>query len=220
MASTSGPAGAGAGAPAADSASASSAVSAPLSTRLREQIEFYFSDSNFRRDKFLRAKAAEDSDGYVSLALIATFARVKALTGRVEDLADALETSDHLELRDDRAAIRRVRPLPEEDDSERRSVYVKGPFPSTATLDDMQTFARAYGDVRRTLLRRARTNAKPFKGSIFVEFATEEQAKDFLAKAAAGEVVYNGKPIARAESFRGYFERKRAERDAQKAKAG
>jgi hypothetical protein len=46
----------------------------------RRQIEYYFSDSNFRRDKFLRAKANEDADGYVALTVLLTFNRVKALT--------------------------------------------------------------------------------------------------------------------------------------------
>jgi hypothetical protein len=31
--------------------------------KVRQQVEFYFSDANFRRDKFLQAKAAEDPEG-------------------------------------------------------------------------------------------------------------------------------------------------------------
>jgi len=38
-----------------------------------KQVEFYFSDSNFPRDKFLRAQAALDENGYVSIETISTF---------------------------------------------------------------------------------------------------------------------------------------------------
>lgn len=37
-----------------------------LEARIREQVEYYFSDSNFRRDKFLRGKADEDPQGCTS----------------------------------------------------------------------------------------------------------------------------------------------------------
>lgn len=92
--------------------------------RILNQIEYYFSDSNFRHDKFLRGKAAEDSDGYVPLTVIATFNRIKTITTDVEVIAKALESSTELELSSDRTAVRRTRALPEDDDSEQRSVYV------------------------------------------------------------------------------------------------
>lgn len=99
-------------------------TSPDLDAKLVKQIEYYFSDSNFRHDKFLRAKAAEDSDGYVALTVLLTFNRVKAMTGDVEVIAKALEASTTLELSSDRTSVRRTAPLPEEDNSQQRSVYV------------------------------------------------------------------------------------------------
>ena len=43
------------------------------------QVEFYFSDSNLPRDKFLNEKVAADPDGFVDIALLCTFSRMKAL---------------------------------------------------------------------------------------------------------------------------------------------
>jgi hypothetical protein len=42
------------------------------------------SDSNFRRDKFLREKAAEDADGFVPLPTLLTFNRLKALAATLQ----------------------------------------------------------------------------------------------------------------------------------------
>ena len=45
----------------------------------RPQIEFYFSDSNLPRDAFLLSAVEEAPDGFVSLALICTFSRMRSL---------------------------------------------------------------------------------------------------------------------------------------------
>jgi La domain len=45
----------------------------------RLQIEFYFSDSNLPRDAFLLSAVEEAPDGFVSLALICTFSRMRTL---------------------------------------------------------------------------------------------------------------------------------------------
>jgi hypothetical protein len=81
------------------------AASPAVLARLREQLEFYFSDANYRKDKFLRAKAAENSDGFVPLAVIATFQRVRAATAHVQHLREALEGSAALEVSADGATI-------------------------------------------------------------------------------------------------------------------
>lgn len=73
------------------------------------QVEFYFSDSNFRHDKFLRLKASEDSEGYVPLSVLLTFNRLKALGATQADVADALEDSMTLEVDSNKAAVRRVK---------------------------------------------------------------------------------------------------------------
>ena len=39
------------------------ADSSGLQAKIKSQVEFYFGDSNFRRDKFLRAKADADPQG-------------------------------------------------------------------------------------------------------------------------------------------------------------
>ncbi|KAG0478421.1 hypothetical protein HPP92_013140 [Vanilla planifolia] len=45
------------------------------------QVEFYFSDSNLPRDKFLRTTMEQSEDGLVSLALICSFSRMRGHLG-------------------------------------------------------------------------------------------------------------------------------------------
>jgi hypothetical protein len=69
-----------AAAPAPVPAPAAAPPSDALKEKVKKQLEFYFSDANFRRDKFLREKANSDPDGYVPITVLLTFNRLKALT--------------------------------------------------------------------------------------------------------------------------------------------
>ena len=44
------------------------------------QVEFYFSDANICKDKFLLKHVKRNKEGYVSLKLISSFKRIKHLT--------------------------------------------------------------------------------------------------------------------------------------------
>lgn len=57
-------------------AAASAGLSLPAAVTPRQpllQIEFYFSDSNLPRDKFLSERVAADPEGYVDIALLCIF---------------------------------------------------------------------------------------------------------------------------------------------------
>jgi hypothetical protein len=182
-------------APAAEAAPAAApAASAELLSKIRQQVEYYFSDANFRRDKFLRGKVAEDADGFVQLPVLLTFNRLRSLTESAEVIASALEDSSELELSGDRAAVRRVKPLASEDDSDKRTTYVKGRFHADATLDELIEFFNKHGKATRVQMRRFRATGRPadasnFKGSVFVEWASPEEAERFLAAVRRGEIV-------------------------------
>jgi len=47
---------------------------------IAEQVEFYFSDANITKDKFLLKHVKRNKEGFVSLKLVASFKRVKHLT--------------------------------------------------------------------------------------------------------------------------------------------
>lgn len=67
-----------------------------LKEYIRNQIEYYFSEDNLNRDFFLRRKM--DPEGYLPVALIASFHRVQALTNNVALIVDAISSSNKIEL--------------------------------------------------------------------------------------------------------------------------
>lgn len=157
-----------------------------------DQVEFYFSDSNLPHDKFLLGEVGGSQNRPVKIEVIHRFKRMRHFQP-FEAVVEALRQSTFLELTDDDTSIRRKEPLPEslndgpdpdairvfEDRAMPRSVYVKGfgeEVPSTQF--DIEAFFAPYGPTNAVRLRR--TDQKLFKGSVFVEFETEELAKAFL----------------------------------------
>lgn len=69
---------------------------------IRKQIEFYFSDSNFRKDAFLRSAAESDPEGFVPLSVLLTFNKLKSLSTDVEVILDAVKSSESVVISEDR----------------------------------------------------------------------------------------------------------------------
>ena len=157
------------------------------------EIEFYFSDSNLLTDKFLFEKVEGHKNIPVPIEIIHSFKRMQHFQPR-SAIVDALKESTSLSVVEDDTAIQRKEALPEdvtgksidevqkvyEDGSMARSVYVKGfGDEESKTQFDIEAFFANHGPTNGVRLRRA--TDKSFKGSVFVEFDSEETAKSFLA---------------------------------------
>ncbi|KAL1988904.1 hypothetical protein VTN96DRAFT_6893 [Rasamsonia emersonii] len=160
---------------------------------IRKQVEFYFSDSNLPMDRFLLSKVGGSKNRPVDLTLIHSFKRMRHFQP-FSAIVEALKSSETLELTDNDTKVRRKVPLPEsvdenldpnvikvfEDKAMSRSIYAKGFGPEEpSTQFDIEAFFAAYGPTNAVRLRR--TPDKIFKGSVFVEFDSEETQKKFLA---------------------------------------
>ncbi|RMZ79962.1 hypothetical protein DV738_g3089, partial [Chaetothyriales sp. CBS 135597] len=160
---------------------------------IRKQVEFYFSDGNLPYDKFLLSAVGGSKNKPVELATIHSFKRMRHFQP-FSAIVSALKESTLLELTDNDTCVRRKEPLPAEfdngpapnavrifeDRAMPRCVYAKGfgeEVPSTQF--DIEAFFAPYGPTNAVRLRR--TEDKLFKGSVFVEFATEDLAQAFLA---------------------------------------
>jgi len=145
-----------------------------ISHKLKAQFEFYFSDSNYPKDKFLRAKASEN-DGYIPIALLATFKRIKSISEDIGHITAVLKSIDDLEMKDD--CVKRKRPIPEKDLSLSRSVYAKG-FPGEETGVSIDTITEVFSKYGRVLsVRQLRTHKeKKLKGCAYIEFSSDEEA--------------------------------------------
>lgn len=144
---------------------------------MRKQVDFYFSDANLRRDSFLRGKM-KDGGGFVELALLLQFNRLRALKcTQVDHLVQAIQKSDLLVLSDDMLRVRRDfdKAPQEEVDPLLRIVYLEG-LPLHCGIDDLTVFCSQHGRVRFIELPRRRETREPM-GFCFVEYATEAEAQ-------------------------------------------
>lgn len=159
-------------------------VDPSLTEKIIKQIEYYFSDVNMSKDKFMQEEIQRDS-GWVNLDVLTKFNRLKILTTDFKVILEALKqsTTNLLEIDEENNKIRRAKPLPEnlsefETSLKQNTVYVKG-FPATTTLDDLYAFFEPHGKVLQIFMRRFPTT-KQFKGSVFVTFETSEQVKQLM----------------------------------------
>uniref|UniRef100_A0A0E0NHM4 La protein 1 n=1 Tax=Oryza rufipogon TaxID=4529 RepID=A0A0E0NHM4_ORYRU len=160
------------------------------------QVEFYFSDSNLPRDKFLRETVEQREDGLVSLALICSFARMKSHLGldaavkpetvpeeTVLAVAEVLRRSQMLRISEDGKMVGRASELLKADEIieqvDSRTVAAS-PLPYNVKLEDVQSFFAQYAKVNSVRLPRHIANKKHFCGTALVEFSEEEKAKSVL----------------------------------------
>ena len=157
------------------------------------QVEFYFSDSNLLTDKFLFTKVEGHENMPVPISTIHSFKRMRHFQP-LSAVVDALKESTVLNVVEDDTAIQRKTPLPEglvgkpmveiqkvhEDKSMARSIYAKGfGEEQPSTQFDVEAFFARFGSTNSVRLRRSYLGT--FKGSVFVEFDSEETQNAFLA---------------------------------------
>ncbi|KAJ9636839.1 hypothetical protein H2199_007833 [Coniosporium tulheliwenetii] len=160
---------------------------------IRKQVEFYFSDSNLIQDKFLLDLVRGHENRAVPIKVIHSFKRMRHFQPYSAVVA-ALRESSILDVTAD-DEIRRKTPLPEEvgkdvddekikifeDKAMPRSIYAKGfGEEGPSTQFDIEAFFMPYGPTNQIRLRRTWQD-KTFKGSVFVEFDSEDTQKAFLA---------------------------------------
>ncbi|KAL1883779.1 hypothetical protein VTK73DRAFT_8315 [Phialemonium thermophilum] len=153
--------------------------------KIRAQVEFYFGDSNLPTDKHMWNLTGGPENKAVPLKEICAFKRMRRFQP-YSAVVSALRDSKTLEIsgpEGEEVVKRKKAYVPASDNAQARmaaSVYVKGFGDEEPTTQfDIEAFFAPYGPVNAVRLRR--TNENLFKGSVFVEFQTEELAKKFLA---------------------------------------
>uniref|UniRef100_A0A0D9VI60 HTH La-type RNA-binding domain-containing protein n=1 Tax=Leersia perrieri TaxID=77586 RepID=A0A0D9VI60_9ORYZ len=181
---------------AAASATVASSIEEAKAKSVLRQVEFYFSDSNLPRDKFLRETVEQSEDGLVSLALICSFSRMKSHLGldaavkqetvpeeKVLAVAEVLRRSPVLRVSEDGKRVGRASELLKPDEIieqvDSRTVAAS-PLPYNVKLEDVQSFFTHYAKVNSVRLPRHIANKKYFCGTALIEFSEEEEAKSVL----------------------------------------
>ena len=162
--------------------------------KIRQQLEFYFCDLNVNQDKYLRG-IIDTNEGYVPIETILGFVKMKELGCSKADIISAVESSTQLLLNEDKESIKRKTPIPTDEEVNKKSLFVKS-FPKDATYESIyhciEQFAKV--DAMRMNFNRM-PNGAVFNGTIFVEFANEEEKEKFKAANATYEgVALENKP--------------------------
>ncbi|GAB2284855.1 hypothetical protein Dimus_019308 [Dionaea muscipula] len=173
------------------------------SKKVIRQVEFYFSDSNLPRDKFLKQTISESEDGLVSLALICTFSRMRGHLGlgevkpedisedTVKPVANTLRTSSFLKVSEDGKKVGRAIELakPEEliQQLDNRTVAAS-PLPYDVKHENVESFFAQFAKVNSVRLPTHVYAKKVFCGTALIEFAEEEDAQKILKQS----LVYDG----------------------------
>ncbi|CAG5125746.1 unnamed protein product [Candidula unifasciata] len=88
-----------------------------LKQKVISLVEFYFSDESILKDAFLLKHVRRNRFGFVSLKLITSFKKMKALTRDYHVVAYCLKASGKLELNEECTKVRRKDPLPDYDET-------------------------------------------------------------------------------------------------------
>lgn len=147
--------------------------------KIRKQVDFYFSDANLRRDKFLQKKLKEGED-FVELKTILQFNRIHALKCRkLADLACAIQRSSMLVLSEDKKKVGRAKAPIKDVDTVPLTVYVEG-VPLKLSIDDLTAFFARHGVVHLVDRPRHPQTREPL-GHCFVEYASAREAEVAVA---------------------------------------
>lgn len=144
---------------------------------LKKQMEFYFSDVNISKDRFMNNLLQESP--YVDLTVFLNFNKIKSMTTKVKDIANALQTSELLKVTEDGTKVFRTTQPQQKENSDECTIYVEQ-IPVDADHSWLIDIFQAYGPIDYVSIPRYKRSHKN-KGFAFVEFKDPDSAKNALA---------------------------------------
>ncbi|XP_062527560.1 la-related protein 7 isoform X3 [Bombyx mori] len=140
--------------------------------KILKQMEFYFSDANLTKDRYLGELVKNDP--YVALEVFLKFNKIRSMTQDIVDIAKAMKHSTMLELSEDKLKVKRKTSVISYD-ADARTVYVES-IPVTASRDWLERVFSDFGTVVYISLPKFK-NTQKIKGYGFIEFNTTEEAQ-------------------------------------------
>ncbi|KAM0969076.1 hypothetical protein ACFX13_017648 [Malus domestica] len=137
----------------ADHASSSSSKTHKLSdeatSKILNQVEYYFSDLNLATTDHLMRFINKDPEGYVPISVVASFKKIKALVNSNYQLASILRNSSKLVVHEDGKKVRRQHPLTQLDMDELQSrIVVAENLPEDHCHQNLMKVFSAAGSVK------------------------------------------------------------------------
>lgn len=190
------------------------------SNKILKQVEFYFSDANLPRDRFLQEELKKNEEGWISLSVIASFKRMQALSTDLSVISEALKGSSFVEVSADGQSVRRAVALPETPvDCMKTSVLVRGfPTDGSVTLESLEEFFAGIvtgGSEGISAIRfRRNPQTKAFKGSVFLQLKSEEET----ARIAELKTLTRGESTLEVMNMTEFMEEQNAKQTARASK--
>jgi len=149
-----------------------------LKEAVRKQIEFYFSQENLAKDKFLTSQM--DSQMSVHVSVIAQFSRLKQLTQDTKIIIEAIKQSEQLTLTENDTMVR-----PNAQQKQRNTIILRE-IPADVQIDEIRTIFQGIDseiiDIRSDV-----------GDTWFIVFANEKIAIDVLTQLTSR--TFRGSPV-------------------------
>ncbi|OQV25185.1 putative La-related protein 7 [Hypsibius exemplaris] len=144
---------------------------ANLLGKIRLLLEFYFGDANLNKDRFLQEKLKASEEGYIPIATLLTFNKLRTLTTDENVVREAIKGTSVLVLSSDGAQVKRATPFHQSGPVDEKTLHVEN-LPEHADVDWVKGKFSAFGLVQYVSLPRYKS--LKIKGFAFVEFGEEE----------------------------------------------
>ncbi|KAL6255716.1 hypothetical protein P5V15_012959 [Pogonomyrmex californicus] len=147
-----------------------------LHASILKQMEFYFSNANLSKDRYLSGLLKESP--YINLEVFTRCNKLRELTTDINRIAKALEGSTILKVSEDGTKVSRITPIEGKENVDECTVYVQN-LPPDADHDWLISIFSKFGPVDYVSIPRYKSNRK-IKGFAFVEFDLPSSAQECI----------------------------------------
>uniref|UniRef100_A0A2P2KWX6 La-related protein 6A n=2 Tax=Rhizophora mucronata TaxID=61149 RepID=A0A2P2KWX6_RHIMU len=202
-----------------------------LGHRIIKQVEYYFSDENLATDKHMINLIRKNKEGLVPISVIASFRKMKKLTGDHSIIVAALRESSSLVVSSDGKKVKRLNPFPlkEVKDPKFCTVLVEN-LPEEHSMENMQKLFGGAGKIRNIFIRDPHAMEKKKKGSksdilissklhALVEYETVEAAEKAVATINNEQDWRNGMRVKLLKQIGKYGQRKQSWKESDSARS-
>ncbi|PON44271.1 Lupus La protein [Trema orientale] len=151
-------------------------LSEDLKRKIIQQVEYYFSDENLPTDKHMISLIRKNKEGFVPIAVIASFRKMKKLIRDNALLAATLRESSFLVVSSDGKKVKRLHPFPfsEARDSKLYTVLVEN-LPEDHSVENIRKIFGEAGNIKHICIRDPHATEVSSKGDRAEKFINSKK---------------------------------------------